>query len=423
MGGFAQLRAMVLAALCLCAAMPVAMRGQANTESEYRRLIQEGFALHQQAKYAEAIPLFEQARRLEPDDYFANILLGIDTLKTGRPEAAVVYLKAAARANPQEEMPEEFLGEAYADLGRFAPAARAYLAAVERGNGSEQSLLAWAGFALERFRAIGKELRSSPAGLTAVRALQEESAKPVSALKCAGPIPALEEKLAGVSRTEHAGAEVRHALSVCYAMEADRAAERLTAHASDQAALHELRGNVLLRLSNNAKGAAAEYEQAIQLRPGDPTLYERLAEAELTMGDQEGARKSALAALAIDGNRVGAMGTLATLAMNNRDYAQAMPWLEKLRAESPMDRDVEVELAKAQAQTGKPAEALANLQDALAAGYPDEKGALHSLEARMLRKLGRDAEAEKAAEEARRLSNAFQEHAQRGAAGSTDDDQ
>ncbi|HEV2215039.1 MAG TPA: tetratricopeptide repeat protein, partial [Terracidiphilus sp.] len=322
-----------------------------------------------------------------------------------------------------EEMPEEFLGEAYADLGKFAQAATAYLAAVKRGNDSEQSLLAWAGFALERFREIGKELRSSPAGLAAVRALEEESSKPMTALKCAGPIPALEEKLAGAKGIGAEGTEVRHALSVCYAMGADGAAERLTAHAEDLAALHELRGNVLLRLSNNAKGAAAEYEQAIALRPGDPTLQERLAEAELSMGDQEAARKSALAALAIDPHRAGAMGTLATLAMNNRDYAQAMPWLEKLRAESPMDRDVEVELAKAQAQTGKPAEALANLQGALAAGYPDEKGALHSLEARMLRELGRNAEAERAAEEARRLSNAFQEHAQHGPSGSSDDDQ
>jgi Flp pilus assembly protein TadD len=94
--------------------------------------------------------------------------------------------------------------------------------------------------------------------------------------------------------------------------------------------------------------------------------------------------------------------------MNNRDYEEALPWLEKMKAESPKDRKVEVELGKALAQTGKPAEALTNLQDALAAGYPDEKGALHSLEARLLRELGRNADAAKAADEAKRLSNAFQ---------------
>ncbi|HEV2215739.1 MAG TPA: tetratricopeptide repeat protein, partial [Terracidiphilus sp.] len=112
MGRFAQIRVLVLAALSLCVAMPVHAQERSGQESEYRRLVQEGFALHQQARYTEAIPLFERARRLEPDDYFANILLGIDTLKTGRPEAAVAYLRTAARVNPQEEMPEEFLGEA-----------------------------------------------------------------------------------------------------------------------------------------------------------------------------------------------------------------------------------------------------------------------------------------------------------------------
>ncbi len=417
MRGLYQFGKNTVSAMCLCVVFAFSAQGQATHESEYRQLVQEGFALHQQAKYSEAIPLFEKARRLEPDDYFANILLGIDLVKTGEAAEAVRYLKAAARANPKEEMPEEFLGEAYAKLGNFARAASAYTEAVKRGDGSEQSLLAWAGFALERFRQIGKELRSSPAGLAAVRELEQESSKPVSSLRCAGPIPVLEQRLAALRGTADAGTDLRHSLSVCYAIEADHAAEQLNVSAHDQAALHQLRGNVLLRLSNNAKGAAAEYKQAIALRPNDPALYARLAEAETSAGNQEAARSASLAALQLDPHQLSAMGTLATLDMNNRDYEHAMPWLEKMRAESPMDRDVQVQLAKAQAETGKSAEALANLQEALAAGYPDEKGALHSLEARMLRKQGRNAEAEKAADEAKRLSNAFQEHAQSGITG------
>jgi hypothetical protein len=67
-----------------------------------------------------------------------------------------------------------------------------------------------------------------------------------------------------------------------------------------------------------------------------------------------------------------------------------------------------VELGRALAQTGKSAEALQYIAPALAAGYPDEKGALHALEARVLRDLGREDEAAKASAEARRLSDAFQ---------------
>jgi len=94
--------------------------------------------------------------------------------------------------------------------------------------------------------------------------------------------------------------------------------------------------------------------------------------------------------------------------MSDRDYAQALPFLRQLAAEAPDDRADQVQLGRALAQTGEPTEALRWLEPALKAGYPDEKGALHALEAAALRKLGRDAEADAAAAEARRLSDAFQ---------------
>jgi Flp pilus assembly protein TadD len=94
--------------------------------------------------------------------------------------------------------------------------------------------------------------------------------------------------------------------------------------------------------------------------------------------------------------------------MSDRDYARALPYLRQLTGEAPGDRADQVQLGRALAQTNDPAEALRWLQPALAAGYPDEKGALHALEAGALRKLGRDAEADAAAAEARRLSDAFQ---------------
>jgi len=222
---------------------------------------------------------------------------------------------------------------------------------------------------------------------------------------CAAAIPALERKLA----TGSGGAvEAAYRLSVCYAQEAGKAEKGLAAAAEDPAAVHRLRGDVLLRLKTDAAGAEAEYRQAIALKPGDPALLERLAEAQLSAGDPEAARASAQAALAIDPHRGEALRTLASLAMSNRDYDQALPWLRQLAQQAPGDRLVQVELGKALAQTGEPAEALRLLAPALAAGYPDEKGALHALAGRQLRKLGRDAEAARAEAEARRLSDAFQ---------------
>ena len=261
-----------------------------------------------------------------------------------------------------------------------------------------------AGFALERFRQIGEKLRASDAGVATVSRLVDAAAKPTSSLTCNGSIPALERKSG--SRAEPTSklqreTETAYALSICYALEAGKAAGKLQDSAEDAAALHRLRGDVLLRLKGDAPSAEQEYRQAIALRPGDPALQERLAEAQFQRATQR-ARKSATAAVAIDPHQRDAMRTLASLAMNSRDYEQALPWLRELGTQSPGDRSVQVELGKALAQTGHPDEALKCLAPALAAGYPDEKGALHSLEAGVLREVGRDADAAKAAAEARR---------------------
>jgi predicted Zn-dependent protease len=402
---------------CICAGH--AGSAQVGDDDRFQGLLKRGFELHRQARFTEAIPVLEQARKLEPDDYFANLLLGIDLLRTGNAAAAVLRLESAARTRPGEEIPEGYLGEAEADLGHYARAAEAYRQAVDRSHGAEDATEAWAGFALERFRSIGENLRSSAAGVSTVRRLQEAAARPAGTLTCQGSIPALERKLALKSATPDMDTAYR--LSICYAVEAGNAASQMKESADDAAALHRLRGDIRLRLQGDANAAKSEYQQAIALQPNDPGLEERLAEAELTSGDTGGARQAALAALAIDPSRRDAMQTLATIAMSGRDYDEALKWLRPLAEEEPADRNIQVEFGRALAQTGDAAAALRHLQPALAAGYPDEKGALHALEARVLRELGRDAEAAKAAAESRRLSDAFQAKNKDGARGRPDD--
>jgi len=382
----------------------------AGAQTGFQALLEQGFDLHRQARFSEAIPVLERARKLEPADYFANLLLGIDLLRVGKAADAVPRLKLAARVKPAEEFPEDYLGEAEATLGDEALAAEAFEEAVARGHDSEEAITAWAGFALERFREIGEQLRSSDAGLAMARRLEKDAVAPAletsQAKGCAAAIPALERKLA--LKSAHFDAETAYRLSICYAVEAGAAAGKLQAGGEDQAAVHRLRGDVLLRLKGDAAAAEGEYRQGLALHANDPELLERLAEAELSAGDPEGAKQSAQAALALDPHRRAALHTLAELAMSDRDYARALPYLRQLAAEAPGDRADQVQLGRALAQTGEPAEALKWLEPALKAGYPDEKGALHALEAGALRKLGRDAEADAAAAEARRLSDAFQ---------------
>jgi predicted Zn-dependent protease len=272
-------------------------------------------------------------------------------------------------------------------------------------------LEAWAGFALERFHALGERLRASEAGTAAARRLAEAGKTSAAGLGCSQSIPALERNLAAQpARSSRADSAVdtSYRLSICYADEAGKAAAELENSAQDLAAVHRLRGDVLLRLKGDAAGAEAEYREALEARIGDPTLLERLAEAQMTAGDGQSARLSAQSALAVDPHQREAMRTLASLDMNNHEFDDALRWLRQLAIETPGDRTVQVELAKALAQTGDDKQAAALLGSALAADYPDEKGALHALLSRALRKLGRDADAQKAEAEARRLSDAFQ---------------
>jgi Flp pilus assembly protein TadD len=99
--------------------------------------------------------------------------------------------------------------------------------------------------------------------------------------------------------------------------------------------------------------------------------------------------------------------------MQERDYQAALPYLRDLAQSDPSDLPTRVDLGRACAQTGALQDALDNLQLAIARGYPDEKGSLHSLLGTVLKKMGRDAQAQQAFAEAARLSDAFQQKSYR----------
>ncbi len=81
-------------------------------------------------------------------------------------------------------------------------------------------------------------------------------------------------------------------LSLCYAGQADQIAAQLSKSDKDQAIVHLLRGDVLLRLQADSKAAVAEYQAAVTDRPDDPAGWERLGEAQLAAGSAEDARRA-----------------------------------------------------------------------------------------------------------------------------------
>jgi tetratricopeptide (TPR) repeat protein len=566
-----------LACFLLAAILGPALDSQAQ---DLKSLMQQAFALHQAGQFADALPLLHRAHALDPNDYFVNLLLGIDSLRAGSPQTAFPYLKRAARLRPHEDVPLGYLAEIYARQQLYAEAVEAHLAAVNVSGGSEETAVAFVDFAAARFASMSARLRSSKRGLAAeyrLRALgllddvparlsnlqraadlddtapgiwadlawaalaahdaasaQDFIAKalaadandlhtwiadarlaaeqsnwklaferlsaiaqrspsqlsdalaewprtllPPSSLamsgsaaaffacvreadrecrltlphavpvasperlfreqrwellskspiaanapatswlrrgialahlrNCTGAIPALERAI----QKSESDVYGMYQLSWCYSREAGLVADRVQHTQDDEESLHVMRGDILLRLQGKADLALAEYRLATTTNSKDPALLERLAEAEFGAGQIESAQEHAQAALRIDSHRLGAESTLAKIAMQERDYGTALPYLRDLVKSDPADMTTRVDLGRAYAQTGALNEALENLQSAISHGYPDERGSLHSLLGTVLKKMGRDADAERAFTEAARLSDAFQQKSYR----------
>ncbi len=222
---------------------------------------------------------------------------------------------------------------------------------------------------------------------------------------CAGAIPALERGL------EQGAETAAYWLERCYTAEVQRAVDKLSG-LGNQLAVHRLRGDMLVRVYGDAQAATEEYARAIHLSPGEPGLLERLAQAYMSLGDVQPAQRAAREALSLDPRRRTTLRLLASMAMSERDYPGALGYLKQMLGMDPNDAWTRVQTGIAYAQTGQAEQALSYLQPVLAAGYPDERGALHATLANVLRKLGRQQEAQNAAEEANRLSNLFQQHGQ-----------
>ena len=540
----------------------------------FGKLVKEGLALHEQADYAHSIPVLQRAVRLEPRNYMANLLLGVDLLRSGKVADAMVHLEIAVAANPKESSAAEALAMAATEAGDFAKAAEVLQAAAERSDKRGKPVQTLAGFYLERFRVLGNRLRSSKSGegvalrveaashaeggaarasllqqaaqanpdqrgiwgelgvaqlelrnragveaslseaqkrdpdgaetlqlealLAAVEGKWSEAEmllhsvgrrsaaqlqrvlvawprvlvpgnevqgavwdclrNPATACKltaappetahglgagalfaqgrweqlealphaanwgkpewlwrgvalaetgnCPSAIPALERGLG-------AGDE-RYGLfwlEICYAGEAEHAAAMLN-DAGDKAAFLQLRGDVFLQLNRNADQAEEQYAEALKLRPNDPQLLERSAEALIALSQMDEARKLALAALAIDPQQDDALRTLAEIEIKQRNYKEVIAPLKQLSVLHPGDPWPRVELGRAYAQLDQPEQALRYLEPALASGYLDQKGGLHAILSRVLRRVGREEEAKQAAREAARLADAAQEKGQ-----------
>jgi tetratricopeptide (TPR) repeat protein len=219
---------------------------------------------------------------------------------------------------------------------------------------------------------------------------------------CPQAIPALERGLK--SNQLEAG----FYLQACYAKEEAHVETRLIS-AQQDGSVHELKGERAFSMQNDLRAAQIEYAEAAKSRPKDAYLLSRLALTYSLLGDLAQARSNALSALAVDPRQTSALETLGQLDMSEGNFKGALVRFKRLSVLLPEDAHIQVDLGITYGQLGDPARAAQYLELPLKNGFPDPRGSLHALLATALRKLGHMEEAQQAAAEAVRLSNASTE--------------
>ncbi len=168
---------------CLIVFLAVCCVSRPARSGELEDLLRTGAALNQQADYAHAIPLLRRATELAPQDPSANYLLGVALLESGHPADAIAPLQIAIKGNSENEPAEGYLGDAEMEQGDFAGAAETFQAAVARAPNSEQALMWWTDYSLERYRILALWLRASPRGRAIVLRAKAETLAPGTAAR------------------------------------------------------------------------------------------------------------------------------------------------------------------------------------------------------------------------------------------------
>lgn len=100
---------------------PAVVRGADRSEAKWR--IARGNELRLAGRFAEAIPHYERAMALAPDEVEAYAGLGAALLGLGRAEEAIIPLQQAITLNPRHYWGHRLLGNAYLRLERYVLAA------------------------------------------------------------------------------------------------------------------------------------------------------------------------------------------------------------------------------------------------------------------------------------------------------------
>jgi tetratricopeptide (TPR) repeat protein len=330
-------------------------------EAELRQKFQAGVAAMHANKPEEAERAFREVTVAAPDFAEAHLELGMAEVRTGHLEAATQSIERALALNPKLPNANLFLGITYHQLNRTDAA----------------------------IAAVGRELAQQPDNVDALLWMgvlelgRNDPEKAVGPLDRAAELAPRDANILDYRGRAHQLVS-RNSYRAMY--EVDPNSWRV----------HRLQGEMFAD-SFQYSQAAAEFERAIALAPGQADLYESLGRQYQKLNRMELAEKAFRKELALDPGSMVAMSDLGSVEVERGNAKEGVALLEKVVASAPEDTLAYYYLGRGQAVLGQSREAVASFERAIA-GAPGSEIAERSYYqlGHLYRSLGRPAEADKA---------------------------
>jgi tetratricopeptide (TPR) repeat protein len=333
-----------------------------------QREIREHLARAQQAmadkQLDSALHEFTAILALDPNNVEAKGDLGVVQYLEGNYAEASQNLRAALRLQPALWKAQAILGLCERAQGRFDSART--LLAKSFPHLQDPKLQIRAGMALAELDYQWRDLEKASAVLAVLQKL------------------------------DPANVDVLYVIYRVHTDLATQARDNLALIAPNSARMHQVLAQHLFT-EGDAKGAVAQYREAVRIDPHLPGAHFELGEAilqdSMSEGSQQNAQKEFETALAINPSDAKAEAQLGALFSLHGDVAAALSHYQRAAELSPDDPEAQVGLGKVLMSTGEPEKALQHL---LAAVRIDPTNAqAHYRLAQLYRQLARASDAER----------------------------
>jgi len=319
-------------------------------------------------RFDEAEKWFRRAASANPDNPDAQMALGIAELRMGKPEPASDALQRAVQLRPDMEASSLFLGIAYAQMHRVTDAVTALQRAMTLDPRDAQAAM-WLGVV---------ELQDGH---------PEKATAPLDRAAELAPNDLNVLEYRGKAHTD-----------VAYASYA-----RMAAIDQQSWHVHRVQGQMFDQQSRYTE-AIAEFKEAIKQAPQNSDLYEELAAVYRKSGAMELAQQAYAKELELSPNNPVAIFNLGKIDIETNRTAEGMQLLHRVAANYQGAPAIDFYLGLGALDEGKTSEAVEQLERAR--GQHPEAELAQRIEfqlARAYRKLGKTAEANRAAQEYARL--------------------